>query len=218
MSRLAETLMRMDRGALRPVGVGGIPRLTASRKTRWRRAIVLVIVVGVVVISGTTIMLRPRSAPVSIAHPSVPLAPSRLAPPRPSRPSAAERFDALMAQGRRAVEEGNPAEAAGFFRQALELRPTDAGAWNGLGVALVLHGETASGVDALRKALRFAPNHAEAHRNLAVALDRQGKSSEAVSHYRAFLGLSAESDPARDDVRRRLAEVPVANPGPGKPR
>jgi Tfp pilus assembly protein PilF len=213
MSRLADTLTRMDRGALRPVGVGGIPRLTGSRKTGWRPAIVLVIVVGVVVISGTTIMLRPRSAPVSVTRPSMPVE-----PPRPGRSAVTERFAALMARGRAAVQDGNPAKATGLFRQALRLQPTDAGAWNSLGVALVLLGETAPGVDALREAVRLDPDHAEAHRNLAVALDRQGKSSEAVSHYRAFLGLSAESDTARDDVRRRLAEVPAANPGPGKPR
>ena len=76
-----------------------------------------------------------------------------------------------------------------------------------VGVVLVWDGETARGVDAFREALRLQPNHAEAHRNLAVALDRQGRAAEAISHYRLFLRLSSEGDRARDDVRRRLAEV-----------
>jgi hypothetical protein len=214
MSRLADMLMRMDRGALRPVGMGAFPRLTVSRKPGWRRPVVLVIVVGVVLISGATIMLRPRSAPVSIVRASAPVV-----PPRPSRPAVTDRrFVALIGQGRRAAEEGNLAEAAGFFRQALKLKPTNAGGWNSLGVVLVRLGETAPGVDALRQALRLNPNHAEAHRNLAVALDRQGRSGEAVSHYRAFLRFSVESDAAREDVGRRLAELSVAHRGASEPR
>ena len=74
-------------------------------------------------------------------------------------------------------------------------------------MVLVRQGETAGGVQAFRQALRLDTGHPEAHRNLAVVLDRQGRSAEAVSHYRAFLRLSPESHPTRDEVRRRLAEV-----------
>jgi len=71
----------------------------------------------------------------------------------------------------------------------------------------VLQGDTARGADAFGQALRLDPTHPEAHRNLAVVRDRQGRSAEAVSHYRAFLRLSPQSHPTRDEVRRRLAEV-----------
>jgi Flp pilus assembly protein TadD len=101
-------------------------------------------------------------------------------------------------------------EATALLMKALELKPTDTDTWNTLGVLLVRQGETAQGIDAFGRALRLYPDHPEAHRNLAVALDRQGRSREAAIHYRAFLRLSAESDPARDDVRRRLIEVSVS--------
>jgi len=87
---------------------------------------------------------------------------------------------------------------------------------------LVREGDTARGVDAFRQAVRLAPTHAEAHRNLAVALDRQGKPQDAAAHYRAFLSLSGERHPSRDDVIRRLTEVPDREPrrrqaAPGEP-
>ena len=42
MSRLADRLMGMDRGAARPEGVGGIPRLTMRRIRRQGGAATLV--------------------------------------------------------------------------------------------------------------------------------------------------------------------------------
>ncbi len=208
MSRLADMLMRMDRGASRPEGVGGIPRLTISvtRSPRWRQGLLFVIVVSVLAV-GVAVMLRPKNAGL-IAAP----APARVASPRPA-PEAAppvtsdEGFVALLGQGRRAALEGALPESAELLKKALELKPTDAEAWNSLGVVLVRQGETARGIDAFSRALRFSPNHAEGHRNLAVALDRQGRPGEAVAHYRAFLRLTPGNHPARDDVSRRLAEV-----------
>lgn len=116
-------------------------------------------------------------------------------------------FLALLGQGRRAAHEGALPESAELLKKAIELKPTDAEAWNSLGVVLVRQGETARGIDAFSRALRGSPDHAEAHRNLAVALDRQGRSGEAVVHYRAFLRLTPGNHPARDDVSRRLGEV-----------
>jgi len=110
-----------------------------------------------------------------------------------------------------AADEGNRAAAIGLLQKAIELRPGDAGTWNTLGVVFVAEGDAARGGSAFSKALRLNPNYAEAHRNLAVVLDRQGRSHEAAAHYRAFMSLSADNDPARDDVRRRLTEVSVSS-------
>jgi cytochrome c-type biogenesis protein CcmH/NrfG len=98
--------------------------------------------------------------------------------------------------------------------KALDLRPTDGETWNSLGVVLVRQGQAARGVDAFNHALHLNPDHLEAHRNLAVTLDRQGRSGEAAAHYRAFLRLTQEDHPARDDVRRRLLDVSTAGGNP----
>ena len=215
MSRLADSLMGMDRGRSRPGGLGGMPPMTAPGDFRagWRRGVVLVIVVGIVALAVTVSALLPRGvAPSPARTPAPVIAPSRI----PSA-SAGERFVALVDRGLQAAREDALGEAAGSFRKALELKPGDADTWNALGVVLVRQGETVRGVDAFEHALRFNPNHAEAHRNLAVVLDRQGRSREAVAHYRSFLSLGAESHAASDEVRRRLAELAVSNSSTHEP-
>ena len=209
MSRLADQLTGMDRAAARrPEGVGGIPDLAASEEGRsWRPALVLVIVVGIVMLSGAAVALRPKSVVMTLPASSASV-------PRPSEataPTANDRHRDLVRRGVQAAEEGNRAVAIGLLQQAIELRPADARTWNALGVVLVAEGDKARGGNAFSKALRLNPNYAEAHRNLAVVLDRQGRLHEAAAHYRAFMSLSAENDPARDDVRRRLTEVSVSS-------
>ncbi len=105
------------------------------------------------------------------------------------------------------AQEGAALEAAGPSEAALALNRADAETWNSLGEILLLEGDTARAADAFRDALRFDPSYPTAHRNLAVVLDQEGRPGEAVAHYEAFLRFSPESDPGRDDVRRRLAEL-----------
>src|SRR5262249_55935396 len=127
-------------------------------------------------------------------------------------------FDNLVARGLGAAQDGNLLEAAGLLEEALEIKPADTETWNSLGVLLFRRGEAALGVAAFRRALRLRPNPAEAHRKHAVALDREGRPDEAVTHYRAFLSLSAKEHAARDEVRRRLAEVSDSNPNAAESR
>jgi tetratricopeptide (TPR) repeat protein len=195
MSRLADRLMGMDRGMSRREGLGRMPVLTASADAaspRWRPGIVLVIVVIGVLISVTTLMLRARSVALEGAVAITPKAGLRVSPAGqlPSGGEPNQRFVALS---------------------------TDADGWNALGVVLARQGERARGADAFGRALRLNPVHVEAHRNLAVLLDRQGRFREAAAHYRAFLTLSTESHPARDEVRRRLAEMSVVDSSASKP-
>ena len=211
MSRLADQLMGMDRAATRrSEGVGGIPHLTASGEAerRWRPLLVLAIVVGIVMLSGAAVALRPRN---TVMSPPAPAA-SGLRQPQSGPPiTTPERFEDLVRRGMQAAREGDRAAAIGFLQRALELRPADAETWNTLGVVMVREGDAVRGAGAFSKALRLRPNYAEAHRNLAVVLDRQGRTNEAAAHYRAFLSLSPENDTARDDVRRRLTEVSVSS-------
>jgi cytochrome c-type biogenesis protein CcmH/NrfG len=215
MSRLAERLMGMDRGAARPEGVGGIPRLVPGENSarRWSPAVVLAIVV-VMVCAGGALVLQSREKVVPVAPVSAPVVPVAPARPAPSD----DRVTEVLRRGLLAAEEGRLADAADLLDEATRARPGDAEAWNSLGVVLVRRGETARGVEAFRRALRAKPDHAEAHRNLGVALDRQGRPREAATHYRAFLRYSQASHGDRDDVRRRLAEVSVSSATPQEPR
>ena len=122
-------------------------------------------------------------------------------------PSAHDRARALVGEGLDAARARDFQEASRLLTKALELDPSDAEAWNSLGVVLIRQGEATQGVGALRRALRVDPGHAEAHRNLAVALDGQGRCREAALHYRSFMSRSDTANPYREDVTRRLAEL-----------
>ena len=181
MSRLADALMGMDRGAERPHGVGGIPPLAMSSGARpkWLWGGLLVIVAGMATLTVGAVLRSRVSVAAVDARPASRAA--SVATAAPSRPTADQRFVSLVKAALRSAEDGELVEAARLLKSALELRPQHAETWNSLGVVLVRANEAPRGIDAFRQALLFDPNHTEAHRNLAVALDRQGKSGEAVS-------------------------------------
>lgn len=215
MSRLADILMGMDRGASRPEGVGGISALAAPETppTKWRRRLLFVIVLAMLTVP-VAVMLRSRSIAPPARREPVLFQASLPSVAVASPPATEELFRSLQGEGLEKAQQGALPEATGLFTKALDLRPSDAETWNSLGVVLVRQGHTARGVDAFRHALRLHPDHLEAHRNLAVTLDRQGRSGEAAVHYRAFLRLTTQDDPARDDVRRRLLEVSAIGSNP----
>src|SRR6266498_3376799 len=108
MSRLADMLMGMDRRVLPPEGIGGIPQLTApgeGASRRWRRAAVLVIVVGMLAFPAAAIMMRPRPVTLTATGAS-----ARTVAPLPT-PGAAGGPGARSSGGGRAPGEGAGAEA-----------------------------------------------------------------------------------------------------------
>ena len=218
MSRLADILMGMDDKRARRPGLGGIPRLGESAEPRrqWRIAGTLVIVV-LMGAFAVAVVLRPQGptrfsarggAPTPVTAPRAPLS----VPPPPAVP-VTDRLAALMRTGVDAAQSGELEQAAAAFRKAVEVDPTDAEAWDSLGVVLVRTGDEARGVEAFRRALRVAPGHSEAHRNLAVVLDRQGRAAEAARHYRAFLAKSRSDSPDRATILARLEEMGVRRTG-----
>jgi Flp pilus assembly protein TadD len=214
MSRLADALMGMDRGAARPQGYGGIPRLAeaSARPRKWLCGGLLAIVATMIALSMGAVLRSPSRAtpaPAEAARPRSAPAPIR---PAALARTADEQFVSLVAEALRLAERGALSDAERRLRDAVALKPSHAETWNTLGIVLVRLGQTARGAEAFREAVRLAPTHAEAHKNLAVALDRLGQTQEAAVHYRAFLGLSGERHPARDDVARRLVEATDREP------
>ena len=218
MSRLADLLMGMDDERAPRPGLGSIPRLGESAEPRrqWRivGTLVMVVVMGVLAVA---VMLRPQGparssaragAPAPVSAPAAPLP----APAPPALP-VADRVAALMRAGVDAAQSGELDQAAAAFRKAVEVDPTDAEAWDSLGVVLVRAGDEARGVEAFRRALRAVPGHREAHRNLAVVLDRQGRGAEAARHYRAFLAKSPADSPDRATIMARLEEMGARRSG-----
>jgi Flp pilus assembly protein TadD len=166
-------------------------------------------------IFATGIVLRPH--PISSRSVVAPIgtatAADTAATQMPRAVSVADRVARLTREGTEAAQGGQMDEAAIAFRKAVDLDPTDAEAWNSLGVLLVRTGDAGKGIECFRRALRAAPGHSEAHRNLAVALDRQGRVAEATRHYRAFLSQKGAGGSERAQVLARLEELGARRAG-----
>jgi len=218
VSRLADLLMRMDEKRAPRPGLGSIPRLGESAEPRrqWRIVGTLVILVMMCAVA-VAVMLRPQGPARSSARSGAPapvLIPAAPLPvPAPSAVPIRDRVAALMRTGIDAARSGELDQAAAAFRKAVEIDPTDAEAWDSLGVVLVRAGDEARGVEAFRRALRAVPGHLKASRNLAVVLDRQGRSAEAARHYRAFLAKSPADSPDRAAIMARLEEMGALRSG-----
>jgi tetratricopeptide (TPR) repeat protein len=202
--------MGMDeRRAPRP-GLGGIPHLGESAEPRRQWLIVGTLVTLVLMgIFAAGIVLRPHPISSRSVVEPVRVATAADAPGSEAArdASVADRVARLMREGTDAAQSGQMDEATTAFRKATDLDPTDAEAWNSLGVVVVRAGDTGKGIECFRRALRAVPGHSEAHRNLAVALDRQGRTAEATRHYRAFLSQKGAGGPERAQVLARLEEL-----------
>jgi Flp pilus assembly protein TadD len=107
-------------------------------------------------------------------------------------------------------DQGQLAEAAECYRQALRLDPDHADALNNLGVLLMLEGQLAEAVDCFRHALRGNPHHTDAHNNLGAALFQQGHLAEEIECYHEAL----RSNPNNADAHNNLG---IALQGQGRP-
>ncbi|HSQ31269.1 MAG TPA: tetratricopeptide repeat protein [Gemmatimonadaceae bacterium] len=87
------------------------------------------------------------------------------------------------------AEQGDVAEAAALYTDALQREPQFAEAHNKLGVVFADQGKIADAIPEYQAALRSKPSLAEAHYNLGNALARQGRYAEAVGEYNAALRL-----------------------------
>jgi serine/threonine-protein kinase len=101
-------------------------------------------------------------------------------------------------------EDGRRAEAVGFFRAAVALRPRSPGARNSLGVALLGQGDVDGAVAACRRASELQPDVALAHYNLGVALLEKGDLDGAVAACRRASELQPEDADAHTNLGNAL--------------
>lgn len=108
-------------------------------------------------------------------------------------PWAAPTAEAEYSKGLRAKEAKRYSEAITDFRNAVNLRPTFAEAWNELGFALRQGGQYAEALKAYDQALRLRPNYAEAIEYLGEAYVKLGRLDDA----RTILKRLTSLDPPR---------------------
>jgi tetratricopeptide (TPR) repeat protein len=113
---------------------------------------------------------------------------------------SAASFESL---GIQALERGDSAAAATYFRQGIELAPDSASLHHRLGTALFLAGDARGGQDEFDAALRLAPDYALAHYSLGVLMVSAGRYPEAVQR----LSTAVQHDPDYVEARLLLGEV-----------
>ena len=91
-------------------------------------------------------------------------------------------LDALIGQGRMLDRQNMYAEAAVYYEKATAHHPTNASAFNDLGLCYARHGEIAKSIRALQIAIKLKPESKLYRNNLATVLVENSQLDEAVKY------------------------------------
>lgn len=106
------------------------------------------------------------------------------------------RADVLYHLGYTTYQLGLPEEAAGYFEQSVEADPSNAAAWNDLGVVLENLGRHREAGQAYQKAVEIGTSP-DAFFNLAQFFEKQGNYRQAIELYQAYLEFDENSQYAQ---------------------
>lgn len=118
-----------------------------------------------------------------------------------------------LALGNALGRQGRLDEAAQRFREAVDLDPGLAEAFNNLGGALLSQGRLEESARSFEKAVALEPGNAAVHFNLGVVLEALGKTAEAGRQYREASNLK----PGEPRFRDKLAAFEKPGSAPGVP-
>ena len=109
----------------------------------------------------------------------------------PNENSAANDGDAksVYKKGFGLFAKGDAAGAILVYREAIEMDPSLAIAWNGLSMALAQQGELESAVEAAEKLVALEPDDPLSHTNLSRILMQKGEIQEAEDAKAKAMGL-----------------------------
>jgi predicted Zn finger-like uncharacterized protein len=178
----------------------------------------------------------PAAAPAAPAPAAVPAAPSAPVaaakhapppeelpdPPQPTRPSSGRsaaaapstggamphKYEQLVAEANRALENGNTAKAQKFVDEALKLQPSGVSAVTASAYLLLDRRKPLAAVGEFKRALNNAPNFPQALFGLGEAYRSAGDTPQAIDAYKKYLAAApgGEDAPA---ARRQLRELEV---------
>lgn len=90
-----------------------------------------------------------------------------------------DRARATYKRGFAAFAQGRTDEAIALYREAIDLAPRLAIAWNGLSLALAKQGDLEAAIDAAEKLVELEPDEPLSHTNLSRILMQKGLIPEA---------------------------------------
>ena len=114
---------------------------------------------------------------------------------------------AQAAVGDLLLGEGQLAEAAGHYLEAVRIAPGSADYRFGLGVALTREGKLDAAAAQFAAAVQLDPRHVEAQVGLGAMLARQGRFDEAIAHYMEALRIKPDHALAHRDLCLALLDV-----------
>ena len=116
------------------------------------------------------------------------------------------RYEQLVAEANRALENGNTAKAQKFVDEALKLQPSGVSAVTASAYLLLDRRKPLAAVGEFKRALNNAPNFPQALFGLGEAYRSAGDTSQAIDAYKKYLAAA----PAGEDApaaRRQLREL-----------
>ncbi len=154
------------------------------------------------------------AAPVAKAPAEAP-APSRSAPHELASGGDAHprSYEHLIAEGDRAIENGQTAKAQKLYDEALKLQPSGVAAVTGSAYVLLDKQKPLAAIDTFKRALSGAPTFAPALFGLAEAYRLEGEPAPAIAAYKRYL----EASPGGSDApaaRRQIRELESQSPAP----
>ena len=106
-------------------------------------------------------------------------------------------------RGTRALEIGDWAAAAAYFRKGLELAPDDATLRHRLGTTLAQMGDARGAVEQFEQVIRTSPEYSKAYYSLGVLMEADGRQQDAIDRY----STAVKYEPTYVQARVRLAGV-----------
>src|SRR5262249_1781915 len=100
---------------------------------------------------------------------------------------------------------GSQAEAVGYYRAALALRPASRAVHLNLGSALLGQGKLDEATNSFRRAIALDPKLAGAHRHLGVTLTAKGRVDEAIACFKKAIALDPKYAKAHTNLGLALA-------------
>jgi tetratricopeptide (TPR) repeat protein len=106
-------------------------------------------------------------------------------------------------RGADAIDRADWAAAAGYFRKAIALAPSEPSLRHRLGTVLAMQGDNQAAFDMFEEVTRRWPTFAKAQYSLGVMLAGGGRTREAIEHFMA----AVQSDPSFVEAHFQFAET-----------
>jgi tetratricopeptide (TPR) repeat protein len=120
-----------------------------------------------------------------------------------------------VAEGDRALENGQTAKAQKLFEDALRLNPSGVEAVAGSAYVLLDKEKPLAAIDTFRRALGIAPSFSPALFGLGEAYRHEGQPAQAIAAYKKYLDASpggTYATAARRQIRELESQAPASAP------